>query len=497
MTVTGTQLRIFDPYLIKWQAKACRDFDLEYDWDLGVHEIMFSGAVGSAKTALGVHLLVKHCLRNPTARVCLMRLEFTSLKDTIYQEVLDHIDDEENGLIRGKHFWENKSLLKIRFANGSEIISRTLFDKRFKKARSLKLSALVIEEATEITEEFKEGFFEFKARIGRITSVNENFIMFMTNPDDPDEHWLHEYMIERAYTDPLKHVYYSVTTDNPFLPKWYVPNLLKDLDPVMVQRLIYGQWVAGTSKGRVYYAYKKENNFIDAEYEIDTKWPIFLSFDFNIGEGKPFSTCAAQYAKDQDTVHYFDEVVVESMRTEDALEEWASKGIFENQNEFIITGDQTGENRSTATQLSDFDVIKKFLSNFKRKDGTKLKFKISLPEKNPRLRVRHNKANAYCENGLGQHRIKVYKSAPTVDKGFRLTRLKAKGNYIEDDGPNCPWQHISTAATYLICQMEVATRTGQGGHLAPRYGGINANRSQGPVDALGRPKRDKTESRES
>lgn len=251
-------------------------------------------------------------------------------------------------------------------------------------------------------------------------------------------------------------VYYSKTADNTFLPPTYVESLKANLDPKMALRMLEGQWVS-ISEGKIYHQYSTERNFKRGTYAVNEKLPIRMHWDFNIGDGKPLSTCASQYVGDE--WHFFDEVCIETARTEQVLDEWASKGIFERPNTFIIHGDCNGRNRDTRSNRSDYQIIKDFMEKYTRKDGTRLEFKMQVPPSNPEVRLRHNTVNAYMMNALKQIRLFVYEQCKMLDKGWRLTKLKDGGKYIEDDSKD--FQHITTAAGYGIVYQFKENRTGK------------------------------------
>src|SRR5690606_27233976 len=81
--------------------------------------------------------------------------------------------------------------------------------------------------------------------------------------------------------------------------------------------------------------------------------------------------------------------------------------------------------------------------------GEPLTVQMQVPASNPPLKTRHNRVNAYLHNDLGEARAFVYKGAPKLDEGFRLTKLKKQATYAEDDSKD--YQHITTAAGYGIC----------------------------------------------
>lgn len=430
----------FSPDHIPYQRKVIRLIRKEYDYDKGILEVLLSGSVGSAKSILAAHLAVLHCCTYPNARILLGRKALPDLKDTILKKIMEHME----GSFTRTHYWHNITTGKIKFTNGSEIICRSWSDKKYKKMRSLELSGAIIEELTENNEEDKQAYDEIKMRVGRLPHIKENWIISCTNPDSPS-HWAYEYFMNADYD--TRRVFYSITTDNPFLPKSYVNQLKNELDAKLAQRMIYGKWI-DLDEEVIYYNYSKQDNYVNGEYEISHKYPIIISWDFNIGEGKPLSCAIGQYDQISDEFHWFDEIVTEGMRTSDSLDALADQGILDHKNTYLVCGDAAGRAKDTRNVRSDYDIIQKFLGNYKNKDGKLIKYAMRVPKANPPIRTRHNLINGYCKNANGKVGLKVYKKAGTVDKGLRLTKLKKGGAYIEDDSK--PYQHITTAIGYAM-----------------------------------------------
>lgn len=358
-----------------------------------------------------------------------------ALRSTIFQKILEHIGSD---LIEGKDYRVNLTTAGIKFKNGSEIIARSWADKKYFKVRSLELSGVAIEETTE--NDTNDFYSEIKMRVGRLPHVKENIIIHATNPSSP-ENWLYKYF---AIGDPSKrldtrHVYYSVTTDNPFLPAKYIEQLKAELDPRMARRMIYGEWIEINSDV-VYYEYQKELQFIKRKYEINPDFPIICSWDFNIGEGKPMSMCLAQYIDDE--FHFFDEVIISGARTADTIDELDGRGLLRKDWRYQICGDASGKHRDTRSSRSDYDIITKEFQN------RGLQYEYHVPLANPPVRTRHNRVNAYCKNALGQTRLWVYEKCTTVDEGLRLVKLKPGANYIEDDSKD--YQHCTSALGYAV-----------------------------------------------
>lgn len=425
----------FNPKHIQWQWEATQ-FIRDFDYDSGVLELFYSGGVGSAKTIDHIHEIVKNCLDQPGSRWLMVRRALKDLKRTSWAELLCHMAD-----IPGAIKSYNKSDLKITFQNGSEIMGDSYDDGDLTKFQSLNLSGLDIEEANEMFS--KEVYEGLKLRLGR-AGVRKNMVFSRSNPDEPD-HWLYNYFILDA-NHPCKKVFYSLTEQNPFLPKWYLENLKRDLDPLMARRKLYGEWLSITGAG-IYYNYSSAKNFKREEaYKFDLRYPISICHDFNIGLGKPMSAAVGQ--RINGVFHVAKTYIMEGFRTGQILEEMADDGLFENKTSFYFYGDAAGKSRDTRGNQSDWDIIEDFAANYKRQDGSILEFCIDVPSANPPIRRRHNRMNSLFENELGEVRFYIYKDALDADEGFRLTKLKKGSGLIEDD--SFAKQHVTTAIGYWV-----------------------------------------------
>jgi hypothetical protein len=412
----------------------------DWFWDLQVpntNNYVSTGLVhhNSAKSTIAAHLAVTHCLFNSRARVLLARRALPDLKRTIYLKIIEHISQD---LVEGRDYTTSTTQGWIRFSNGSEIISGSWADKRYLKFRSLDLSAAIFEELIENEGDDVEAYKEIKNRVGRLPHIKENFIVCCTNPGSPSSFWYKYFILGQ---NELRRVMYSLTTDNPFLPKKYINQLLQDMDPKVARRMLFGEWleIAGEV---IYYAYSREQNYRDYKYTVDLNHPIHFSYDFNIGEGKPMSVIFYQII--DDVFHFFEEVVVFGSRTQNTLDEAAGRGLFNYPVPYFCHGDAFGDSSDTRYNKTDYEIIDKFCQNYE----PKLTYKRQVLKSNPPIRSRHNLVNAYCRNALGQIRFYVYNQAKTLDEGMRLTKLKRGADYLEDDSKH--YQHITTAAGYGI-----------------------------------------------
>lgn len=173
----------------------------EWYWDLQVpntNNYLACGSIhhNSAKSILAAHQGVKHCLRYPNARLGLFRKALPDLRDTIYTKICEHLSGtvlaDGTELIEGKHYFLKDTTCYVRFINGSEIISRSWSDKKYKKLGSIELSAGIVEELTENENEDETAIKYIRMRVGRLAHVPQSWIMYCTNPDGTS-HFAYKY----------------------------------------------------------------------------------------------------------------------------------------------------------------------------------------------------------------------------------------------------------------------------------------------------------------
>lgn len=449
----------FNPTLIPFQHKVVYDIYNKLDFSIGTHEILMSGSIGSSKTTLCAHLIVRHCLENNKARVLIGRRALPDLKRTLFQKIVEHLDGIPT-LILNRDYWVTETTATIVFRNGSEILSGSWADKRYMKFRSLELSMAVIEEAVENTGDDYKAIQEIRQRVGRLAHIKMNMILYSTNPSSPSHELYKYFMDEKSET---RHVYYSLTEQNPFLKPTYIEQLKKDLPPKEAERMLYGRWIE-IDRERIYYAYNADINYKKTDYAVRSNIAVSISFDFNIGLGKPMSVVLSQYDIIKDEFHFFDEVVIHGSRTEDALEDMAARGLLDFDVAYQIHGDATGAARSTNSKQSNYDVINQYLANYKNKNGLKLNYQVLVPRSNPPVRTRHNIVNAYCLNAKGEHRLFVYQKCKTLHEGMKLTALKKGAEYIEDDSKE--YQHATTSCGYCVVYTSNNKVIIKGGNIA-------------------------------
>lgn len=434
--IPETHFSEFDPYLIKWQGEV---IDYIEDFDFDEHErldLLFSGTLGSAKSTLGAHLAIKHCFENPEARCYVGRRVQEDLKKTLWQEILDHLAVDFK---KGIDYDLNKSDLTIRFkANDSELCGISWANVSPQKFRSHKISMFVVEEITENHDPDDEACVrQIMSRLQRIPHIKRNMFLGMCNPDDP-EHWIYKMFFEMQ-TESRK-PFSSSMDDNIFLPKTYKQNVRGSISPREAERLVDGKWIS--LKGEtIYREYEKELQYKTEQYQLSYGLPIWFTWDFNIGVGKPMSCIFFQYLPERDEFHFFNEVILDSVTTDETMYEIINRKFLDSKYQYKLTGDSAGKHRDTRQKRDDYLIIQDHMTS----NGTKPEYCVLAS--NPPIRRRHNLVNRYCKNALGNRRLFIW-NCPTADQGLRLTKLKDGGQYVEDDSKR--YQHITTAIGYGI-----------------------------------------------
>lgn len=421
-----------------------------------VQLVILSGAMGSGKSLavqFAINLLMSDYAK---LKVGVGRISVKDAKDTFFKEFKVMCPSE---------VLKRDNAESMEFLNNSEVKAVGWGDKNVRKIRSNNFHIFVLEEVTE--DAVKDGTYNLNYDalievIGRTRNPNgPNIIFLITNPDDP-EHWLYREYIEKAgYVDGEKtsslnrednvHLFYSITTDNPYLSEAYKNMMLKNMSPKQAQRYVYGRWVSLGTDG-IYNEYKEEEHYHEKTiYKVNKSYPVHLSWDFNTAQGKPMSVCMFQYINDH--FHFYDEVVIENSNTRGVLEELEERGFFKQftgTQQLIINGDAAGWAKQSAGTLSDYGLIKQFIDHLEYK----VNYKLSVPTSNPEVKARHKLVNIYLKNLMNEIRISVYPplhdstQVSTLHRGFKSTRLKKGSKYAEDDkNPN---QHITTSAGYGI-----------------------------------------------
>lgn len=204
-----------------------------------ISEILYGGAAGGGKSVIGCLWLIEMCQKYPNTRWVMGRAVLKTLKETTLKTFFWCLS--RLGCAHEFTYVENKG---IRHWNGSEIILKDLYenpgDPQFDELGSLEITGAFIDECNQITEKAK-NVIKSRIRYG----LEENNLtpkVFMTC--NPAKNWTYREFY-RPYLSgellPYKAFIPALVTDNPFISKFYVDNLLT-LDKISIERLLKGNW---------------------------------------------------------------------------------------------------------------------------------------------------------------------------------------------------------------------------------------------------------------
>ena len=203
-------------------------------------ELLYGGAAGGGKSALGCLWLIENCQRYEGSRWLMGRAKLKALKET----TLNTFFELSTNLGISDQFTYNAQANIIYWNNGSEILLKDLFlypsDPNFDSLGSLEICGAFIDECNQVV------YKAWQIVTSRCRyKLNEfDLIPKVLGSCNPSKNWTYKefYKMDRDNNLPnTKKFIQALPTDNPHLPKSYLESLLA-LDKNSKQRLYYGNW---------------------------------------------------------------------------------------------------------------------------------------------------------------------------------------------------------------------------------------------------------------
>lgn len=229
-------------------------------------EVLYGGAAGGGKSALGVLWLIEQCQHYPGTRWLMGRAKLKTLKES----TLNTFFDLSSQLKITEQFNYNGQSGVITWTNGSEILLKDLYsypaDPNFDSLGSLEITGAFIDECNQIS------FKAWQIVTSRIRyKLNEyNLTPKILGTCNPAKNWTYsKFYIPTAKGTIIdaRRFIQSLPTDNPNLPHSYLESLLA-LDENSKQRLYYGNWEFDNDPARLIDFDKIQNiftnDFVDA-----------------------------------------------------------------------------------------------------------------------------------------------------------------------------------------------------------------------------------------
>jgi phage terminase large subunit len=208
--------------------------------DTVTEEVLYGGAAGGGKSALGCLWLMEMCGRYPGTRWLMGRSKLKNLKET----TLHTFFELAKQLRLSRQFKYKAAENIIYFNNGSQILLKDLFhypsDPNFDSLGSLEITGAFIDECSQVA---YHAWQIVKSRI-RYKLTENKLTPKMLGSCNPAKNWAYKefYKPHRdGLLAPHRRFIQSLPTDNPYLHPAYLQSLLR-LDKNSRERLYYGNW---------------------------------------------------------------------------------------------------------------------------------------------------------------------------------------------------------------------------------------------------------------
>lgn len=208
--------------------------------DKVTEEVLYGGAAGGGKSALGCLWLIEMCQKYPGSRWLMGRSKLKTLKQTTLKTFFELTTKLK---VKGQ-FTYHQGDQTIYFNNGSEIILKDLFtfpsDPDFESLGSLELTGAFIDECSQV--DYK-AWQMVKSRI-RFKLGEFGLIPKMLGTCNPAKNWTYKEFYKPAKEKALelyRRFIGALPTDNPYLEPSYLQSLLR-LDKNSRERLYFGNW---------------------------------------------------------------------------------------------------------------------------------------------------------------------------------------------------------------------------------------------------------------
>lgn len=226
-------------------------------------ELVYGGAAGGGKSALGNLWLIEQCQKYPGTRWLMGRSKLKALKET----TLNTFFELASQLKITDQFNFNGQAGIIYWNNGSEILLKDLYaypsDPNFDSLGSLEITGAFIDECNQIS---YKAWQIVKSRI-RFKIKELGIMPKMLGTCNPSKNWVYAqfYLKDKNNSiDRDKKFIQALPKDNPHLPQSYLESLLS-LDENSKQRLYYGNWEYDNDPAKLI-DYEKIQNIFTNEF---------------------------------------------------------------------------------------------------------------------------------------------------------------------------------------------------------------------------------------
>lgn len=265
-------------------------------------ELLFGGAAGGGKSAIGCYHIIKSALKYPKTRWLIGRAELKTLKETTLVSFFDVCTLQ--GLRSGNHYNYNQQDSTVKFINGSIVLFKDLdyypSDQNFDSLGSLEITGAFIDECNQLVSKAKDVV---KSRI-RYKLDDYGLMPKIIMTCNPAKNWVyHDFYLpyKQNQLSPTKAFIQALVTDNPYVSKHYIDSLREMKDKALRERLLNGNWEYDDDPSRM------------IEYDA-----IIHSFANRPPDGERYISCdVARFGKDKTVIGIWNGLLCEQIITID------------------------------------------------------------------------------------------------------------------------------------------------------------------------------------
>jgi phage terminase large subunit len=362
------------------------------------------------KTHLAIRELAFHA-REPYKEVWYVAPSYKMAKNIVWRKLKNRLQDLN--WVK-KH---NETELTIQLVNGSTIALKGADN--YDSLRGVGLDFIVLDEFADIDPEAwhetlrptlsdKQGKALF---IGTPKGIgNWSYELYQNSQDDPDTWSSHQY----------------TTIDGGQVPESEITQAKRDLD----ERTFRQEYLATfeTYSGRIYYAFDRAKNVVDAEPSDQDVSAIYVGMDFNVD---PMSAVIA--IRNQDDLCIIDEIRMFSSNTQETVDEINSR--YPKSKVWVYPDPAARQRKTSAGGATDITILQN------------AGFIVKAPNNHAPIRDRINSVNSRLCDSTGQRHLFVTKRCKyTVEALERQTYKPGTSQPDKDSG----YDHMNDALGYLV-----------------------------------------------
>jgi phage terminase large subunit len=384
----------------------------------------FSGPIGSGKSQALCHEAIRLSYLNPGRPGLIGAPTYPMLRDSTLASLTEILETNE------LPFELNKSdnVLTMKDTD-SRILLRPLED--YDRLRGTNLAWFGVDELTYTHE---EAWLRLEGRL-RDPAATRRCGFAVWTPKGFD--WVYRKFVSHPVEG-----YEAIKADpfeNRFLldqvPDFY-ERLKASYDENFFRQEALGDYL-NVGSGLVYSSFRRDQNV--REVEFDPALAVLWTLDFNVAP-----LCSLVVQKYRDEVRVVDEIVLRRATTEQACEEFERKFGMP-RGGVVVFGDANGMTTHTASESTDFQVIRKYFAD----RGSKAH--MNVPKSNPSVRARVGLMNARLCNAEGDVNLIVSPRCKELIDDFEQVAYEEESTQI-DKNKDRRRTHASDALGYLVWQ---------------------------------------------